>query len=194
MIGTKKSINRRLERHIACIESLWDDDTEQPLTVVPLLDLVAKVNGVHFSHFTCNTLEELKFSLGKMPRRANYRILYLAFHGSAGVIELGDKTCVSLEELSEIMGTRFKDWIVHFGTCGTIAAERTRLQKFISSTGVALLIGYKGKTDWVDSAAMDLIVLDWLENRKGWRTVWKRVRRDYRDLIRITGLMVFPKL
>ena len=182
------------KKDIACLESLWDSDIEQPLTVAPILGVIAKRHHVRVSHLTCNTKEELEFSIKELPSRSSYRILYLAFHGMPGKIELGDGSIVTLEELAGLMETKFKGWVVHFGTCGTLSAGRKQLQRFLESTQTSLLIGYKGGVDWVDSAAMDLIVLDWLQEFKNLRALWNQIRIDYAGLIQLTGLTVFPRV
>jgi hypothetical protein len=185
-------INTR-KKKIACLESLWDSYVEQPLTVASFVEIVAKKHLMDFIHLTCNTKGELEFCLRTLPNRAGYRILYLGFHGNPGEIELGDRRRVNLEELSELMGTKFKDWVIHFGSCGTLSANKMRLQRFRDATQTSLLIGYKGDVDWVDSAAMDLIILDWLQEFTNLGALWNRIRKDYFDLIQVTGLTVFPK-
>jgi hypothetical protein len=184
---------KRAKKDIACLESLWDFDVEQALTVEPILDVIAKVHHVHFSHLACNTGEEFKFNLRTLPSRSSYRILYLAFHGSPGEIGLADGSHVNLEELSGLMGTKFKGWVVHFGSCDTLSTSTKRLQRFFDGTQTSLLVGYKGYINWVDSAAMDLIILDWLQYFKDLRAMWKRMRKDYPDLIKLNGLTVFPR-
>jgi hypothetical protein len=64
-------------KNIACLESLWDADVENKLTVAPLLEVIAVMNRIHFSHLSCNTLGELQFNLRALPRKPSYRILYL---------------------------------------------------------------------------------------------------------------------
>ncbi len=68
------------KRNIACLESLWDKETEDRLNVVPMLDIVSKVWNIKYSHLTCNTSGELKYNLNLLCKR-NYGILYLAFQG-----------------------------------------------------------------------------------------------------------------
>ena len=118
---------------------------------------------------------------------------YLAFHGNPGEIELADGSVVNLEELSGLMRTKFKGWVIHFGTCGTLSANKKQLQRFLDSTQASLLIGYKSDVNWIDSAAMDLIILDWLQNYKDLSAMWNQIRKNYPDLIRVTGLTAFPR-
>ena len=59
--------------NIACLESLWNSDLENRLSVVPILDLVSRVNGTRYTYLTCNTREELAYNLGKLGKRRGYR-------------------------------------------------------------------------------------------------------------------------
>ena len=185
-------MNITYKKNIACLESLWDDDVENKMTVTPLLELIASVNHIQFTHLTCNTPSELEFTLRMLPRRRSYRILYLAFHGNGGVIQLGDGTYVSMDELAGMMSERFAGWIVHFGACGTLGVPRACLADFYRQTKVAMMIGYCKDVNWVESAAMDLILFDWLQGYISLGAMWNRVRTTYRDLVRNTGLTVYP--
>lgn len=180
------------KKSIACLESLWDSDVEEPLTVVPMLELIAKLNDVRFTRLTCNTVQEFKFNLRKLPKSGAYRVLYLAFHGTPGQLELPDGSVLSLEELAGLLRRRFAGWIVHFGTCATLSVPMSHLQRFLDTTGVALMIGYRKGVDWAESAAMDLIVLNWIQNYKNMRSMWNHVSTSYRQLVNLTGLRIFP--
>ncbi|MEW6568384.1 MAG: DUF6642 family protein [Chloroflexota bacterium] len=179
-------------KNIACLESLWDSDVEEPLSVVPMLELIAKINDVRFTHLTCNTLEEFKFNLRKLPKTGGYRVLYLAFHGTPGQLELPDGSVLSLEELAKFLRRRFAGWIVHFGTCETLSVSTSRLNRFLEATDVALMIGYKKGVDWAESAAMDMIILDWIQSYKNMRSMWKHVSKSCNQLVALTGLRVYP--
>ncbi|MBM3357788.1 MAG: hypothetical protein FJY54_08680 [Betaproteobacteria bacterium] len=83
-------------KNIACLESLWNSDIENRLSVVPILDLVSKVDGIRY-------------------------------------------TCVN----------------------------------------------------WIASAALDLLLFDWLQYYGDTRRLWKDFRRRHVELIRRTGLKAF---
>jgi hypothetical protein len=111
------------KKNIACLESLWDPNIENRLTVVPILELSSKISDLKFIHLTCNTVEELKYNLNILKRRKGYGILYLAFHGCPGEIILG-KSSIDIENLAAFMGRGFMNWVVHFGSCETIDIEK----------------------------------------------------------------------
>src|SRR5262252_6773759 len=117
MAGMRVSDHRT---NIACLESLWNSDIENRLSVVPILYQVARVNRIKYTYLTCNTREELAYILGKLGKGRRYRILYLSLHGKPGEIILdGGRT--DLESLAAMMGRRFSGWALHFGSCSTIA-------------------------------------------------------------------------
>ena len=180
------------EKHIACLESLWDENVEQKLSVSALLEVIGKVRRVKYTHLTCNTTEELKFNLKRLSKRGKYRILYLAFHGAPGEIQLGDKSFVTLEELASFMGKRFKGWVVHFGSCGTLATDQSRLDEFLAATGVTMAVGYTETVGWIDSAAMDLILFEHLQRYIDLNAMWKRLEARYGELITLNGLTRVP--
>ncbi|MCK5187765.1 MAG: hypothetical protein KAR43_11610 [Deltaproteobacteria bacterium] len=139
---------------------------------------------------TCNTREELKHNLKKLKRKPGYGILYLSFHGHPSEIILDGHT-IKIESLASFMGTGFTDWIIHFGTCETIDTEKNRIVDFIEATGVSMVLGYKTDVYWADAAAMDFLILDYLQWYKDMRRMWNRFKKDYKDLISITGLKAF---
>lgn len=184
-------MNKAYQKNIACLESLWDADVENKLTVIPLLELIASINSVRFTHLTCNTLKEFEFNLRSLPHRRNYRILYLAFHGNPGEIQLGDGTCVTIENLASMMARRFAGWIVHFGACGTLEVANASLSEFYRQTEVAMMIGYRNDIDWTESAAMDLILLDLLQRYRSLGAMRRYVKNTYPDMVKKTGLTIY---
>lgn len=184
---------RRYTKNVACVESLWDSQLENRLSVLPILELTAKINNpLRFIYLTCNTKAELRHNLGLLGRKKSYGILLLAFHGEPGEIQLAEKKYVSLESLAGMMGRRFAGWVVHFASCGTIKADPVRLERFVAQTGVAMVMGYTKKVDWTDSAVTDLLLLRWLQYYKDLRAFTRHVEKNYADLISITGFQCFP--
>jgi hypothetical protein len=179
------------KKHIACLETLWNPDIENRLNVVPILELASRVNKVDFTYLTCHTKEELRFNLRMLKRKSGYGILYVAFHGGPGEIYLHDGSTVDLETFAAFMGKGFNDWIVHFSACGTIGVEQQRLANFIAATNVAMIVGYKKDVDWMEGAALDLLLFSWLQSYKHMRVFWERFKVQYAGLISATGLKVY---
>lgn len=178
------------KKKIACIETLFDGNVENRLSVVPLLELSERVNEVKWAYLTCNTEEELKYNLAKLKHRRGYGILYLSCHGKPGQLVL-DQGAVDIEKMAGYMGEGFVNWVVHFGSCATLNIEQARISRFIDATGVAMVIGYRKDVDWIDSAAVDLLLFDRLQEYRNMRRFWEHFKERYHDLISITGLRAF---
>ena len=187
MVNAKEYI-----KHVACLESFWTYDIENRLSVAPALELLGKRNGTRSVLLTCNTIDELKFNLDIVQHMNGYRILHLAFHGYPGGIYLPDLE-IDIESLATFMKKGFRNWIVFFDSCRTISVGKDRILDFISTTEVKMVIGYKREVDWLDGAAIDLLILNWLQFYKDMRKFWKRFRRAYKDLVGISGMVVYHK-
>jgi len=184
-------------KKIACLETLWEEDLEEDrLSVLPMLKLLAR-RGIKFTHLTCNTKDELAYNLNKLSNfdtKAEYGILYLAFHGYPAHICLDDGSNIHiLDDLAPLMGKNFAKWVIHFGTCSTINTEKSIISAFINSTETSMVIGYTQDVDWIETAALDLILFDWLQYYKNMKTFWQVFSRKYGELIAITGMQAFYK-
>ncbi len=100
---------------------------------------------------------------------------------------------INMENLSSFMGKGFRNWIIFFDSCRTMNVGKDRILDFISTTDVKMVIGYRNGLDWLDGAAIDLLILNWLQFYKDMRKFWKRFRRAYKDLVGISGLVVYHK-
>lgn len=183
---------RHYIKNIVCLESLWDAELENRLSVLPILELTSRTMGVKFIYLTCNTKSELRHNLRLVGKRKSYGILMLAFHGEPGSIELAGDSDVSIETLITMMGRKFSGWVVHFASCGTVQIDDKRLARFIEATGVALVMGYTKEVDWTEGVVMDLLLLRWLQSYRNLQSLVKHLHKNYRDLIKITGFQAYP--
>lgn len=183
--------SKTYKKNIVCLESFWDHDLENRLSVLPILELVARRNGIKFIHLTSNTPEEFIHNVGLIPRRGGYSILYLAFHGKPGRIVMGDRT-MPLETLVDIIRNRLAGWIIHFGCCGTLRVEDSRISNFISRTQVLMVSGYTRQIDWLSGTVIDLLFLDQIQYYREMRSFWKSFNDSPYPLEEI-GLEAFHK-
>lgn len=182
---------RSRKRNIACLESLWNGQTENRLNVIPTLELISKTQDAKFSHLTCNTRDELQYNLNLLCKR-NYGILYFACHGSPGKIHL-HRDRISLTELASMMNHRFTNWIIHFGTCSTLRKPR-EVEYFVEQTNVALATGFTKEVDWIESSAFELLLFKTLNNLKSPKVVCKHLLNHYGELAEATGFKFFPEI
>jgi hypothetical protein len=179
-------------KNIVCLESLWDGDLENRLSMQPVMELVARTTNAKFICLTCNTKAELKHNLSLYGKMKAYGILVLAFHGDVGKIELPGHILVSLESLSDMMKRQFAGWIVHFATCDTVKVEDARMARFVEETGVTVVTGYTREVDWIEGSIMDLLLLRWIQYYRNVGALLRHLHKHYPDLIKLTGLKVFP--
>lgn len=177
-------------KNIACLESLWNTDIEDRWSVRPILEVIANIHDLKLAYLSCNTHEEFAFNLKMLAKRRSYGILYLAFHGAPGEIFLGDDTSLTLENLQELMGTRFADWIVHFGSCSTVDVTPRQLKSFVVETQVKMVLGYTKSVDWIESSALDLLIFQSLQKYINLNAWWTYLKKTYPDMVELTGLKV----
>lgn len=181
---------RSHSKNIFCLESLWDNDVENRLTVLPILELLRQTNRVEFAHLSCNTREEFEFNLRHAPRRRSYLVLYLAFHGDRNGISLPDESHLSFSELAELMGQRFKGWTIHLGACSAVSGQNDKILEFIEQTGVSMVTGYGRSVDWAESAAMDFLYLSALQRYRNKASFRKHMEATFPDLIRLNDFQI----
>ena len=178
--------------NIFCLESSWGRNSENQLTVFPILDLIERRHYVKCAHLACNTIEQLKCHLSKFKVEKERGILYLAFHGEPGKISLDGKL-INLESLAQFMGLSFARWVVLFGSCSTIDVPKEEILNFMTVTGVSMILGYQNKVDWMESAALDLLVFHQIQPYKDMRKFWSDFRERHKELISITGFRAFHR-
>ena len=110
------------------------------------------------------TREEFFFFLNKWSQKTykSHPILYLGFHGDRGGIFLGalrKSPRLSLEEIGAALEGKCNGRVFVFGSCETIKAGPWAMKKFLERTQALAVCGYMREIDWMQSAALDLLVL-----------------------------------
>jgi hypothetical protein len=54
-----------------------------------------------------------------------------------------------------------------------------------------MMVGYKRDVDWMQGAALDLLLFSELQYYKNMRVFWERFKEQYASLISATGLKVY---
>ena len=129
--------------------------------------------------------------LAKWPlqRYANFKILYLAFHGEPEKLFVGDRgNTVDLDWLEERLDASCRGCLIHFGSCGTMDTHGKRLQRFMKRTGALALCGYQTDVDWMLSSAFELMLMSTLQKnaftRAGLEAAKRRITREAAGLVR----------
>lgn len=179
--------SRKKEQYkgIYCLETEWFGRKDKT-SVEPVLRLLETTYGlrVPYIHRNVATREELEHRLREWLRAEfnTHPILYLAFHGRPGQIDItGPADGIGLAELATVLEGRCKGRVLHFGSCGTLNLESRRLREFRQQTKALALMGYKSRIDWLPSTVLDLLLLGSLQKvsftRRGIRAVDGKLRR-----------------
>lgn len=182
---------------IFCLEGDWKNDFNRTSSVKPVLKLLAQAQNrpIPFVHRDVGTREELEYYCRRWTRKgsAHYPVLYLAFHGAAGGIYVGDRRLktrskVTLDDLAEILGPKLNRRVIHLGSCSTMNTSRRHIQQFLQKTGANAISGFKNEVDWLLSSVFEVLLFSELLRHNltlpGVRRVDESLRREYGALCR----------
>lgn len=91
------------------------------------------------------------------------------------------------------MGNGFSGWVVHFCTCKTIHVNEQRLGAFMRATDIGIIAGYTTNVDWIESSALDLLLLGQAQNYRDMPSLRNMLLSRYSDLVTATGLQLHLK-
>jgi hypothetical protein len=154
-------------KHVFCIEGNWEEKLSRYATVKPVLELLKINAGIKFIYRDCSTKAEMLYLIEKWQQQAyaDYRILYLAFHGRPGELIIDKNTTVSLVELGDIinLSRRRHRRLVYFGACSFLKGHKRPIKSFLEKSGTRAVCGYETDVEWMKSAALDLIAINELQ-------------------------------
>ena len=169
---------------IFCLETIWFKEQRNPSTS-PLLELLARLDGIPFAYRDVSTWEELDFYLGRWVCRDthmkhyqldNLGILYLGFHGGPAKIWLrgdspqrSEEKEVNLDKIAESLThdkSRYdaSGCVIHFASCQVLNAP-ARVREFKEKIGASCVSGYRRDVDSKESWAFELMYLALLSDR-----------------------------
>jgi len=147
--------------NIICLEAEWQFRQENTfnLNVEPLLHWLKEYHGCEVIYRHILTKEDLAYYLKYFATHKRetkeFDIVYIACHGWHHAITLeGEDGSIDLRELSEMSRGFFKDRIIHFGSCKTLANEQEACN-FKEMTGAKLVSGYQISVDAMTSSIAD---------------------------------------
>jgi hypothetical protein len=104
---------------------------------------------------------------------------------------------VSLAEIAEALEGKCDGRIIVFGSCSTIKAGPWKMKKFLEKTQALAVCGYDRDIDWMQSAALDLLVLTGLQEEaftlQGIKKIDKNIRSRSAGLCRALGFKIIPR-
>jgi len=179
---------------IFCLEGDWWGVRDRT-TVEPVFRLL-EAHGdyrVPYIHRDIGTREEFEHYLSKwtLARLKDFPILYLGFHGDRGLIRVGEGE-VQLEQLADLLQGKCSGRVIHFGSCSTLDVHGAKLNRFLRRTKALAICGYRSEPDWLQSSALDILLLGEMQyvamTKVGMNRVRVMVRKQAPGLARKLGL------
>ena len=183
---------------IFCLEGDWEESVHSRESVLPLLELLERLNEAEFYHRDVTTTEELAYYLTKLRRlsRTSFPVLYLACHGFEEngelKINLGDAT-LSLDDVGHLLEGKLAGRILYFGSSLVGSASDDALQHLAKVTGARAIVGYETEVDWLESASFDLLLLPRLVVAKRVDTIFRGLLKQNSSMSAALGLVVATK-
>jgi hypothetical protein len=144
---------------VLCIEGEWEADLRDNSSVQMLVEFLS----VNYSlrppiYRRSATKKELEFFCKKFGNYSDYNIGYFAFHGDKGKLCLGEHS-IFLSELSTLLRGKCANKHLLLSSCQTVAVADDELDEFRKTTKARSVSGYRKSPDWIESAALDLLVM-----------------------------------
>ena len=154
--------------------------------------MLERLGAATYVHRDVGTKEELYHYLRLWCQAGyqRYTVLYFAFHGVRGGINVG-RTTITLDELAEALSGKARDRIVYFGSCA-VMKDVAAVERFQKLTRAKLVCGYSKNVDWTESSAFDLLLLDSLVGKSRIDARVNRLRTRYGDLTDLLGFRSYP--
>ena len=179
---------------IFCIEGEWEQKLSDPSSVQHLIQFIAEndhttqLRPIYRRVVTKAAFSDYVALWKKYPR---YTIGYFAFHGDKGRLCLGGEE-VSIDDLERYLGDCTGKHIV-LSSCNTLAISTERLEAFREATKARSVCGYRGAPDWIESCALDTMLISSLLHyeRPSQAKAW--LRKMCRGLVNKYGLVIHYK-
>lgn len=173
---------------IFCIEGTWSPKLTDSTSVLPLLTYIRGISGIPYIHRYVETVEGLENLILRWPQKqyAHYTLGYLGFHGTPGCLNVGRRQ-LSLARLGELLEGRGEGKTIYFGSCSVLDAPDGELRDFVRQTGVRAVAGYVAAVDWFESSAVDLLLIDALDQYERLPYAERWLWRSAPDLLRRLG-------
>lgn len=168
---------------VLALEGDWTDHMDENSTTRPLLQLLQEAEYVDVIHRDVATVAELEHYASKWTHKRydSYRLVYLAFHGTPGALQLSERP-IDLEELARRLGKTCGGRIVHFASCSVISVSEQDLAAFKKQTGARTVSGYGTDVDWLESCAFELLLISVLASYSRPRDAVRYVNKHYGEL------------
>ena len=183
---------------IFCLEGDWDDSVRNRESVLPVLELLERLNEAQFHHRDVTTPQDVAHHLTKLRRfsRARFPVVYLACHGSEvegePTIDLGGSS-LSINEVGSLLAGKLAGRILYLGNDLVGSAKDHTLMQLADTTGARAVVGYDADVSWLESAAFDLLLLPRLVAARRVDTIFRGLLERNSSMSAAVGLVVATK-
>ncbi len=172
---------------ILCLEGEKNNSPHGKHSVQTMLEFLQQTRGIDYEHHRVATRAELDHRLAEFGRLKSYTLLYLAFPGAPGRFSISAREEVTLEELAEIAKGHWDKRILHLGCGKTLKVTPKQLEALRRSTGVSLLSGYAGTTDYFPMSILELSYFGLLDTYRTPAAIAKHLGEQQRYWIKTLG-------
>lgn len=180
------SIAKHYDKHIFCLEGDWDENLKKKSSILPALELLNINSSIDSIYKTCRSRREffvrLEQLLSDNRRYSKYQIIYLAFHGFKGGIQISEYEDITLSELGDFFEGRLKDKMIHFGSCSTLKSHEDEFYNFLEKTEALSISGYQKDIDFISSTVVDTLFFELCQNFKSIKAIDNNMYANYKQL------------
>ena len=163
---------------ILALEGTWFKHQGEPYLQYSL-SLIERIYGTPYRHHRAHTLAQAEAGLDALNPTRNWDTLYVTTHGLPGKLKF-DKEYMTVNELADIMGTKFAGCAVLLSACSVM---NTDMSYFLKTTKVAGVVGYKVDVDFIVGASLDQIILYSLQEYNSMKWWWKYMQKNFSGVL-----------
>lgn len=186
---TEMQLSKFLEKNIFCVEGNWNHNLKDKSSIRTALEFIEENGNVKHIHKNCSTIDQLEELLKEavLMRYKRYGIIYFAFHGKPGVLSVGKKKKISIQEIGEILEDKAHNKIIHFGSCSTLSIPTREITKFRKKTGALAVSGYSCDIDFMPSTFLDMLYFEFCQKYRKIPLIHRDVKIYYGPMARKLG-------
>lgn len=175
------------------MEGQWSDRADDHSSVRPALTVLEDLRLAKVARRHVNREDDLVDELRQwgLKRNDSYGVGYLALHGSPSSVYVRSER-ITLQHLARRLSEIDVDLhgrVLHLGSCAVLRST-AGAQELLDATGLSLITGYTRDVEWVESMALDLLLMNALGRYTRHGDAVRRVRTKYDTLAKHLGFTV----
>ena len=191
------SIAKHYEKHIFCLEGDWNDNLKVKSSILPALELLQVNATIESVYKTCSTKTEffarIHQLLSNKTKYGKFQIIYLAFHGFKGGIQISPIEEITLAEFAEEFEDKLENKMIHFGSCSTLKTHNEEITSFLKKTNALAISGYQKNIDFISSTVVDILFFEMCQNFKSIKSIENKMLDMYGQLCEKLEFKIYHK-